>query len=172
MCMSPLVPSDALCCYVFLGLALETMAGRSLWPGDPIPCRDDLARAAQKYFNETGWAAEVGVYQGRFAAHNMRHWKGRYFMIDAWAHRPFDDSSDKNFPQAEHEENLRQARARVRFARGRGWPIRGFSLDVAQRFADGSLDWVFIDALHVYEATLRDLEAGLLNPSCPYPLSR
>ena len=73
-------------------------------------------------------------------------------LVDAWAHRPLDASLDKNFPQARHEENLRQAIARVCVARGRDWPIRGFSSDVARRFADTSPDWVFLHALHLYEA--------------------
>ena len=62
----------------------------------PVPCREDFAEFAQRYFHVTGVAAEVGVFQADFSVHNLRHWKGEYHAVDAWAHRP-DDPFDKNF---------------------------------------------------------------------------
>lgn len=38
-------------------------------------------------------------------------------------------------------------------------PIRKASIDAAKTFADGSLSFVFIDASHVYEDVMQDLEA-------------
>ena len=50
----------------------------------PIPCRDDIATAAETTFRKLGRAAEVGVFEGAFAAHNLQRWSGQYWMIDAW----------------------------------------------------------------------------------------
>lgn len=44
----------------------------------PIPCRDDLAVAAERHFHSLGRAGEVGVLTGHFAAHNLQHWSGEY----------------------------------------------------------------------------------------------
>ena len=40
----------------------------------PVPCREDLAIVAERYFNMLGRAAEIGVYKGAFAKNNMRTW--------------------------------------------------------------------------------------------------
>ena len=164
VCMTYTLTSHSLCwqselmfCRLLLYWLHSTAA---LWPGNPVPCREDLAKAAQKYFNQTGWAAEVGVLQGIFSRDNLAHWRGRYFMVDIWTFRPEDETRDKNWEeQWIHEQNYILAKAHVRFARGRGWPIRGLSWEVARRFADGALDWVYLDAMHTYNDTLRDLEA-------------
>jgi predicted O-methyltransferase YrrM len=37
----------------------------------------------------------------------------------------------------------------------------GRSWDMATKYADGSLDWVFIDADHAYESVVKDLDAWL-----------
>lgn len=48
----------------------------------PIPDRYDFSEYAQRYFYQTGHAAEIGVFQGDFSAHNLRYWKGKYAMVD------------------------------------------------------------------------------------------
>ncbi len=47
---------------------------------------------------------------------------------------------------------------RVRMFGPRAKVTRGLSVKTAPRFADGSLDWIFIDAGHRYEQVLSDLE--------------
>mmetsp|Transcript_9500 Transcript_9500/g.23691 ORF Transcript_9500/g.23691 Transcript_9500/m.23691 type:complete len:167 (-) Transcript_9500:78-578(-) len=80
-------------------------------------------------------------------------------MIDAWAFRP-NDGTDKNFEDdATNEQHRRMAVDSVHFARGRGWPIRGLSLEVAGRFAEEVFDWIYIDTKHTYESTLDELVA-------------
>lgn len=132
----------------------DSAGGGNLWPTVPVPCRDDLAVVAQQHFNKTGWAVEIGVHQGRFAAKNLQHWRGRYYMIDAWAFNP-DGSPDC----WDCSENMRIAKARVRFAGGRARVIRAFSLEAAKQFANQSFDWIYLDALHTYEAVSADLAA-------------
>ena len=56
---------------------------RGLHPSDPVPCRNDLGTAAQRYFYQTGHAVEVGVHQGRLSKIFTSRWNG-YDMIDPW----------------------------------------------------------------------------------------
>lgn len=37
--------------------------------------------------------------------------------------------------------------------------VKGFSVDIAENFEDNSLDFVYIDALHTYEALMSDISA-------------
>ena len=47
--------------------------------------REDLSTLAND-LNLTSTAAELGVFRGEFAEHNMKKWHGNmYFMIDKWA---------------------------------------------------------------------------------------
>ena len=55
-----------------------------------VPCRDDLAKFAQDYFAFKNRAIEIGVLEGVFAEKNLKHWKGKYFMVDVWGYRPND----------------------------------------------------------------------------------
>ena len=101
----------------------------------PIPCRDDLAIAAERHFNKLGRAAEVGVLTGYFAAHNLQHWTGEYYMIDAWEtgsntvnpHNPARPSSRGTFDRAHYEA----AERRTAFARNRTHMKRGYSVPTA-----------------------------------------
>ena len=105
----------------------------------PIPCRDDLAIVAQQYFSVLGRAVEVGVYQGKFARHNLQHWLGEYAAVDTWNYRNDTTDDDKNYKdQKTNDANYERARfniaragrraRQVRIHRGRGyvpgWPLR------------------------------------------------
>eukprot|EP00933_Yihiella_yeosuensis_P005446 TRINITY_DN10995_c3_g1_i1.p1 TRINITY_DN10995_c3_g1~~TRINITY_DN10995_c3_g1_i1.p1 ORF type:complete len:255 (-),score=26.24 TRINITY_DN10995_c3_g1_i1:146-910(-) len=148
-------------------LLLRCFAERSQEPLiqlPPIPCRDDFAEVAQRWFYRTGIAAEIGVYVGGFAKQNLEHWKGEYFMIDAWGHFPDRNvashghyTSDIKEYRRPHHMNL--SIEAVRPFGDRAKAIRGYSVKVATKFRDNSMDWVFIDAGHRYEQALADLEA-------------
>jgi len=133
---------------------LEGELPTRLWPTLPVACRDDFAPIAQRFFNLTGWAAEIGVYQGKFAQKNLQHWLGRYYMIDLW----------------QSDEDLFETVARTRVAgswkigyhrlnSGRAWIMRSLSVSAASRFANGAFDWIYIDASHHYRDVLADLVA-------------
>merc|ERR1711924_210487 len=85
---------------------------------EPIPCRDDFALVAEKYFSKTGVAAEVGCLVGAFAAKNLKHWRKTYYMVDAWQQRP-GDLDDKNEKDAVQLARMEQARRKTEFARSR-----------------------------------------------------
>ena len=120
----------------------------------PIPCREDLAMAAEVYFKQTGEAAEVGVYRGFFSKHNLRDWTGSYTMIDFWNARP-NETIDNFMSPAD----MRIAEANVAPYRHRVSLVQALSLEAATRYAHAHFDWLYIDALHTYEAVLADLRA-------------
>lgn len=127
----------------------------------PIPCRDDFAIVAQKLFNITGNAAEIGVYKGEFAAKNLRNWKHNYFMIDKWSYVPEQPAfGDHDHPQrGVHYRSFQTARNSTHFAAERRYMLRTMSTEAVKLFPDGFFDWIYIDALHTKEAVAWDLAA-------------
>lgn len=124
----------------------------------PIPDRMDIAQVAET-FKKTGYAAEVGVWRGEFAAHNLKHWSGTYMMIDKWDHRK-DGSTDKNMEERDEWNKIWfEAIDNVKFAGTRAKLIAGTSVNTAKDYPDGFFDWIYIDALHDYDSVKADLEA-------------
>jgi len=134
----------------------------------PVRCRDDLALLAND-LGLTGKAAEVGTWAGTYSAKNLRAWQGdKYYMVDRWAPQKGDlpgckagsaACKDKNFPAAEMTQAMEQARNATAEFGDRRELIKGISTEVAPRFEDNTLDWIYIDALHTGEALLEDLGA-------------
>lgn len=105
-----------------------------------------------------GTAVEVGVAEGKYSAAFLALWPGKYVMVDRWAHiEGYDDVM--NGPDSEHEERFRQAMAVASQYADRVHVMRGDSMQAAERFADRSLDFVYIDADHSFEGCRRDILA-------------
>lgn len=113
--------------------------------------------------------AEVGVYRGEMSVHLL---EGRpdlvLHMVDSWL--PAEAQPERyrrtRDPRARESaerqaEHMREAERATAFAAGRRRIIRAHSLAAAERFPDRSLDFVFIDAEHTYEAVLEDVAAWL-----------
>ena len=129
----------------------------------PIPCRDDLAAVAERHFNSTGIAAEIGVNVGTFAAKNLARWSGDYWAVDAWAvGSNMVNARRPELPASTEKVNspaFNAAAKRLRRYGTRAHQLRGFSVPTAKKNANGTFDWVYIDALHTYEAIHDDLRA-------------
>ncbi len=106
-----------------------------------------------------GEGAEIGVAEGRFSRQILEHWKGKkLYMVDAWRHlEGYEDIS--NVSDEEHEAKYLRAKAVASEFGNRAEIIRKPLLEAVDQFADRSLDFVYIDADHAYEAVFRDLRA-------------
>jgi len=113
--------------------------------------REDLA----KLFGAIGFTVgvEVGVKQGEYSAVLCQHNPVlRLTCVDAWqAYHGYDEHAE----QAALDRFLVEAQDRLR-------PfdcdfLRGFSVDAAATFDDGSLDFVYLDANHEFFHVAQDL---------------
>jgi hypothetical protein len=106
-----------------------------------------------------GEGVEVGVYRGDFSEHLLRTWDCRLLTsIDPWREFPGQDYVDVcNLPQQKHEENHSATVARLVKFDSRSRVVRATSEDAAATFANGSLDFVYLDAQHHYEAVREDI---------------
>lgn len=109
-----------------------------------------------------GEVAEIGVAKGEFSRLILANAKPRKLhLIDLWAHQAREDyamdgnNADDGEQDRRHQAVLDQFAAEIRDS------IvsihRAYSYDAAQDFADGQLDWIYIDALHSYDEVLSDL---------------
>ena len=107
--------------------------------------------------NLTGAGVELGTFKGEFSKVILDSWGGTLYMVDVW--RPLsieeydDQSNHENHSDAYSEamKNTREHAERAHMIRSRG--------EVASNlFPDGSLDFVYIDANHTYEAVTEDIK--------------
>ena len=125
----------------------------------PVPCRDDLALVAERNFSKTGVAVEVGVFRGGFSKRNLKVWTKKYYQVDAWSFR-MGDPEDKNFRHDTiNVANQNAAWRAVAPFKGRVTQMKALSRDAAVKFAESSIDWLYIDALHTRDALYGDLVA-------------
>jgi len=109
--------------------------------------------------------AEVGVCLGVLSKKLLRKLPTlTLLMIDKWAEEPANSpyrsaDSDGRKSQKQLDEERSLAISRTNFAQDRRCVIVGDSLSVAKLLADESLDLVFLDADHTYNAVLADLRA-------------
>lgn len=122
-----------------------------------IQSREDIGN----FLNEHGLigeAAEIGCAFGGNAKAILRQWKGaKLYMVDPWVAQPtevYRERTDGVDFDAYYESCLQLARedARVQL-------VRMYSVEAAKQFADGQLDFVYIDANHSYEAVRDDMAA-------------
>lgn len=126
--------------------------GRSALIEIPNAGRDDLARLFHELDFRRG--AEIGVEQGLYSqvlcAANPQ---AKIYGVDAWqAYRAYRD----HVSQQKLDGFLADTQARLA-----DYPnheiIRRFSLDAVEGFADGSLDFVYIDANHELPYVINDI---------------
>jgi hypothetical protein len=112
--------------------------------------------------------AEIGTWRGDFAQTILSSRRPRtLYLIDPWEHRQEDAYSRAMFGggdgdgQGEMDAIYAGVLERFRSAieRGQIEVKRSRSLDAAASFGDETLDWVYIDGDHTFEAVRADLEA-------------
>ncbi len=108
----------------------------------------------------TGVGAEVGVHKGSYSEFLLTHWNGKkLFSIDPWMESSRELSADGTpVTQIAHDDVLSVATKRLKPFGARCEMMRRTSRDAAGSFANGELDFVYIDALHHYEDVSDDIE--------------
>lgn len=122
-----------------------------------IQTRNEFSGLLNK-FAMNGVGVEVGVAEGEFSKIISKQWKfSKYFLIDSWQHFASEVYNDIN--NVSDEEHKRRHLAVMDHFKDNSNVIivRQFSAHAALMFSDNSLDWVYIDANHKYEAVKQDL---------------
>ncbi|MEZ6127140.1 MAG: class I SAM-dependent methyltransferase [Planctomycetaceae bacterium] len=103
--------------------------------------------------------AEVGVFRGNTSEALLRELPElSLWMVDPW--RPFVGQSVFDADQQpDFDRSLAAAMVWTDFAKDRRYVLREASPEAASRFADQSLDFVFIDGNHLYENVCADIQA-------------
>jgi len=96
---------------------------------------------------QEGTGAEVGCYRGDFTRILADQYWGKILAIDYFSPKDFLYYRDL---EEDAKKNLAGTMCKV---------IKGKSLEVAKTVKDNSLDWVYIDANHSYEAAKEDIAA-------------
>jgi hypothetical protein len=105
-----------------------------------------------------GTGIEIGVYHGEYSRHLLRTWAGEHLVgVDPYLRLPTSEYHDGcNVPDIE------QIRDRViaEFAGEKRYRlILKRSLEAVEQFADGSLDFVYLDGNHSWVAAFSDMQA-------------
>lgn len=125
----------------------------------PTPWLRDRFRDFLDQMPHDAVAVEVGVQGGGFAALMLKrtHPK-KLYLIDCWSHQDPNIYDDKEANVSDHEQEKLYKSTKKRFANDpRVTILRKFSKDAVEQFQDESLDWVYIDANHGYDAIKEDL---------------
>lgn len=124
-----------------------------------IDRRSELGDILQREGKRIG--AEVGVQKGFFANEILSKWTSceKYILIDPWEHQPhYKDFANKK--QATQNAFLNHTQNLLQKFSDRGTEleyIRNYSTNAHNQIADNSLDWVYIDARHDFQAMTEDL---------------
>ena len=109
--------------------------------------------------------AEVGVHRGQMSRQLFKLIPNlKLYMIDIWSEEAYPDDSPESASEKGKrkykelwKDNMEAARTAVR--KYKAELIRSDSVKAADSFAEHSLDFVFIDADHSYEAVKADIKA-------------
>ena len=108
----------------------------------------------------TGAGVEVGVREGQFSEHLLRHWQGRLlYSVDPWrefAQAKYQDSA--NVAQIQQDKLYCDTIKRLLPYADRSVIWRLTSQEAASLVPEGSLDFCYLDADHSYEAVREDIQ--------------
>jgi predicted O-methyltransferase YrrM len=109
----------------------------------------------------TGEGCEVGVFEGSYSSVILRDWRGkRLYSVDPY--RSFSKTAycdRSNLEQEEFERVYARAQENLGRYKDRSLIVRKTSVDGAKDFPDGSLDFVYLDGNHSFEAVKEDIAA-------------
>ena len=120
--------------------------------------REDLLR----FLPQNAVVAEIGVANGDFSAQILEQSNPkRLYLIDPWVHQADDDYQEdpNNVAQVEAVKRYEavQSRFRSEIESGQIVIVREFSTVASQQFTNNFFDWIYVDAMHTYQAVSDDL---------------
>ena len=118
--------------------------------------RNDLGKFYQEHYL-TGVGAEIGCLRGWFSMFLLTVYKGKIILVDSFDEHEKISYDKASAPVSKSSEIEKECRANMK---GKNCEvIKGYSVEVAKTIPNESLDWVYIDADHRYEAVRDDLRA-------------
>ena len=130
-----------------------------------------MCKLIGRYVRRPLTGAEIGVFRGDTARIIHAQWPAcRMLLVDPWREVAADDSYAiggghmGSMTQAEWDAIYDEAMVNIACSGGPSLVWRMTSAEAAAIVPDWSLDFVFIDADHTYEGTLRDIALWL--PKC------
>lgn len=109
-----------------------------------------------KYHNLNEVGVELGSFKGQFANTILNNWGGTLLMVDVWRelpHQEYDDASNHR----EHIDAYSQAMENIKGFEDRAYMLRMKGEHACNFIEDKSLDFVYIDANHTYQAVKNDI---------------
>lgn len=106
--------------------------------------------------------AEIGVWKGAYSALFCQANPDLHMLcVDPWLSYPAWRDTKNSLPPEEAERFMEDSyrQAVERLTPLNTTIVRKFSTDAAKDVPDGSLDFVYVDGNHVYDAVLEDLQA-------------
>jgi hypothetical protein len=141
-------------------LTVAVLFNRWLTHPDVLASRMDVGYWLN-WLGLTGDGVEVGVLKGQFSFHLLNTWEGsRLTSVDPWREFPSSEYIDTaNLSLERHQQNYQECLGRLAPFGERSRVRRTTSCEAAREFAEGSLEFVYLDAQHHYEAVRDDIQA-------------
>ena len=123
-------------------------------------------KVLERFIRLHGWknGAELGVWKGRTFKHLLNTFDDlRMIGVDLYSAQPSSSGPEKwvtgeNGHEWDHDRYYRDLVEFCKSKNGRGVIIRDYTFNAAKLVEDSSLDFVFIDADHSYDAVKKDIE--------------